>query len=382
MRGMLHGERPSGDQYYQADEVRNDPPPVQERLPILVGGGGEKRTLRTVARYADACNVGGGFESVKRKDEILRRHCEEVGRDESEIERTVGAGTCIIRDDPAEARRVFEAMFARNGNAEQWKDQPVGTVDQIVERLRPFLGIGFRHFIFGFPSPYDAESQERLISEVKPALERLMKVTLLAGGTGGTKLAHGFALVGDRVELTVIANVGDDMELHGLHISPDIDALLYTLGGLIDAERGWGVRGDTFTAHAMLERYGAPAWFTLGDADLATHVERTRRLRDGERLTDAVAAMATALGIRARILPATDDRYRTRLETDEGPSTSRTTSCVSARSPTVRGVISRASRRAADRRGARRHPRRRADRHRPLQPDRQHRPDPGADGHA
>ena len=146
-----------------------------------------------------------------------------------------------------------------------------------------------------------------------------MKVALLAGGTGGTKLAHGFVLVGDRAELTVIANVGDDVELHGLHVSPDVDALLYTLGGLMDAERGWGVRGDTFTAHAMLERYGAPAWFNMGDADLATHVERTRRLREGERLTDAIAAMATALGIGARILPATDDRYRTRLETDEGP---------------------------------------------------------------
>ena len=145
-----------------------------------------------------------------------------------------------------------------------------------------------------------------------------MRITLLAGGTGGTKLAHGFAMLGERVELTVVANVGDDMELHGLHVSPDIDALLYTLGGLIDPERGWGVRGDTFTAHAMLERYGAPAWFTVGDADLATHVERTRRLGEGAGLTDVTAAMAAALGIRARILPATDDRYRTRIETDEG----------------------------------------------------------------
>ncbi len=169
-----------------------------------------------------------------------------------------------------------------------------------------------------------------------------MKVTLLAGGTGGTKLAHGFALLRDRVELTVIANVGDDMELHGLHVSPDIDALLYTLGGVIDVERGWGVRDDTFTAHAMLARYGAPAWFTVGDADLATHVERTRRLRDGERLTDVVAAMATALGISARILPATDDRYRTRLETDRG----------AARLP---GLL-RAP--ASGARGAGRHPRR------------------------
>ena len=170
MRGMLHGERPSGSRYYSAKDALNLPAPVQPHLPILIGGGGEKRTLRIVARYADACNVGGGFENVRRKDEILRRHCDEVGRDESEIERTAGVGTCIIRDDPAEARRVFEAMFARNGNADPWNAQLVGTVDQVVEKLRPFLGIGYRHFIVGFPSPYDAESQERLITEVKPAL--------------------------------------------------------------------------------------------------------------------------------------------------------------------------------------------------------------------
>ena len=122
----------------------------------------------------------------------------------------------------------------------------------------------------------------------------------------------------DDVELAIVANVGDDAEIHGLQVCPDIDALLYTLAGLIDTERGWGVRGDTHHAHAMLERFGAPTWFTLGDADLATNVERTRRLRGGERLTDATAAMASALGIRARILPASDDRYRTRIETDQG----------------------------------------------------------------
>ncbi|MGI8998462.1 MAG: LLM class flavin-dependent oxidoreductase [Candidatus Limnocylindria bacterium] len=170
MRGMLHGEEPSGDRFYNARKVRNDPAPIQDQLPILIGGGGEKKTLRIVARYADACNLGGGFETVKRKDEILRRHCEEVGRDESEIERTVGAGTCIIRDDPAEAQRVFEEMFAHNGGAELWKNQLVGTPEQVADQMRPFLGIGFRHFIVGFPSPYDAESMERLITEVKPAL--------------------------------------------------------------------------------------------------------------------------------------------------------------------------------------------------------------------
>jgi LPPG:FO 2-phospho-L-lactate transferase len=145
-----------------------------------------------------------------------------------------------------------------------------------------------------------------------------LKVTLLAGGTGGTKMAHGFALMGSEVDLTVIANVGDDAEIYGLHVSPDIDALLYTLSGLIDADRGWGVRDDTYTAHLMLARLGEPTWFTIGDADLATHVHRTRRLREGAGLTDATAAMTESLGIRARILPATDARLRTRLETDAG----------------------------------------------------------------
>lgn len=170
MRGMLHGEEPSGERFYHAHEVRNDPMPVQDRLPLLIGGGGERKTLRIVARYADACNVGGGFDNVKRKDEILRRHCEEVGRDESEIERTVGMGICVIRDDPAEAERVANQIFERNGKADPWKNQLVGTPEQVVEAMRPFLGIGFRHFIVGFPSPYDAESMERLATEVRPEL--------------------------------------------------------------------------------------------------------------------------------------------------------------------------------------------------------------------
>lgn len=145
-----------------------------------------------------------------------------------------------------------------------------------------------------------------------------LRVTLLAGGTGGTKLAHGFALIGDPVKLTVVANVGDDAEVHGLHVSPDVDTLLYTLSGLVDPDRGWGIRDDTLSAHAMFERLGEPTWFTVGDADLATHVHRTRLLREGASLTDAVAAIASSLGIAARILPATDDRLRTRVVTDAG----------------------------------------------------------------
>lgn len=170
MRGMLDGDRPSGSEFYRADKVLNLPAPVQSHLPILVGGGGERRTLRTVATYADACNLGGGFENVKRKDEILRRHCEEVGRDESEIERTVTTGPIVIRDSADEAHRVVAETFARNGGSEPWRSLVVGTVDEVVAKLTPYGEIGFGHLIVGFPSPYDAETMERLISEVKPRL--------------------------------------------------------------------------------------------------------------------------------------------------------------------------------------------------------------------
>jgi len=145
-----------------------------------------------------------------------------------------------------------------------------------------------------------------------------MKVALLAGGTGGTKLAHGFAML-DGVDLTVVANVGDDLAMHGHLVCPDLDALLYTLSDQIDTEQGWGVRGDTHTAHAMFDRLGEPTWFRIGDADLATHSHRTRLLQEGLRLTDAVAAASSRLGIGTRLLPATDEHWRTLLDTDEGP---------------------------------------------------------------
>jgi alkanesulfonate monooxygenase SsuD/methylene tetrahydromethanopterin reductase-like flavin-dependent oxidoreductase (luciferase family) len=173
MRGMLRGETPTAHgMRYHAREVRNDPPPIQARLPILIGGGGEQVTLKLVARYADANNVGGGLETVKRKEEILLRHCEDVGRDPAEIERTTGIGTVIIRDTEPEARRVFLAMFRSNGDARPWEDQPVGTPEQVAERLSGFPPIGYRHLVAGFPAPYDEESMTRFTTEVRPLLER------------------------------------------------------------------------------------------------------------------------------------------------------------------------------------------------------------------
>ena len=173
IRGMLHGEEPSATgPRYAARHVRNDPPPVQARLPILVGGGGEKVTLRLVAQYADANNVGGGFETVKRKEAILREHCERIGRDEREIERTTGVGVVVIRDSRAEAQRVFDRLFENNRVSQKWQDQPIGTPEDVAEHLAPYLEIGYRHLVAGFPSPYDQESMTRLATEVKAILER------------------------------------------------------------------------------------------------------------------------------------------------------------------------------------------------------------------
>lgn len=145
-----------------------------------------------------------------------------------------------------------------------------------------------------------------------------MKVTLLAGGTGGAKLAHGFQMALPPGDLSVIVNVGDDTERFGLLVCPDLDTILYTLSGLADREQGWGVAGDTGTALALLERYGEEAWFRIGDADLATHVRRAHLLRGGSSLTDATAAMASALGVASHLIPATDQRLRTLIGTDAG----------------------------------------------------------------
>ncbi|MBF8290619.1 MAG: 2-phospho-L-lactate transferase [Chloroflexi bacterium] len=147
-----------------------------------------------------------------------------------------------------------------------------------------------------------------------PAAPRVLE---LAGGVGGAKLAHGLqALIGDR--LTVVVNTGDDLERHGLLICPDHDTVMYTLAGIDNREWGWGIAGETFAASEMLAGYGEETWFRLGDRDLATHIVRTRALRDGERLTTVALRLQEALGVRARILPMTDEPVRTHVRTDTG----------------------------------------------------------------
>lgn len=152
------------------------------------------------------------------------------------------------------------------------------------------------------------------------------RITVLAGGFGGAKLCHGLALASaarearhlPAIELSVVANTGDDLTIHGLEVSPDLDTLLYTLAGLANEETGWGVRDETWSGSAMLERLGAATWFRLGDRDLATNLVRTERLRAGERLTQVTARLAGALGIGVRLLPMTDDPVRTELRTADG----------------------------------------------------------------
>ncbi len=155
-----------------------------------------------------------------------------------------------------------------------------------------------------------------------------MNIVTLAGGVGGAKLAQGLTLTpvpsplqgeGRRGEgLTIIVNTGDDFEWYGLHVSPDLDTVTYTLAGLANPMTGWGLNGDTFEALGALQRLGAEAWFRVGDRDLATHVYRTNLLRQGRTLTEATQCITHALGIQASILPMTDARFRTLVETEAG----------------------------------------------------------------
>jgi alkanesulfonate monooxygenase SsuD/methylene tetrahydromethanopterin reductase-like flavin-dependent oxidoreductase (luciferase family) len=142
-------------------------------MPILIGGGGRKVTLRLVARYADACNLGGSPASIADAEAALVQHCEAIGRDEREIERTAGIGVPVIRDSRDEAQRVKAAIFDHNGKAGQWDDQPVGTPEDVVEHLAPIVELGYHHLIAGFPAPYDEESMTRLATEVRPRLEMI-----------------------------------------------------------------------------------------------------------------------------------------------------------------------------------------------------------------
>jgi LPPG:FO 2-phospho-L-lactate transferase len=143
-------------------------------------------------------------------------------------------------------------------------------------------------------------------------------ITVLAGGVGGGRFLQGLVQVVPQRDVTVIANTGDDLEMFGLQVSPDVDIVTYHLAGLSPNEQGWGLAGDTYNTLDALERFGHPTWFHLGDRDLATNLHRTMLLRQGKTLSQATAEIARAFGLEVTILPMTDDRVRTRVVTDEG----------------------------------------------------------------
>ena len=143
-------------------------------------------------------------------------------------------------------------------------------------------------------------------------------ITALAGGVGAARFLSGLIKIVNQDQVTIVANTGDDIELFGLHISPDIDIVTYTLAGIVDEEKGWGVRGDTFNCLEMFKTLGLKPWFMLGDQDLATHIYRTNRIKQGVSLTQITAEICSALDLKVRILPMTNDKFETKIKTKEG----------------------------------------------------------------
>jgi len=176
LRALFDGQQVTSEPgaHYQFDHLRLEPPPVQKHLPILIGGSGEKKTLRTVAKYADMWNAMGTIETLRHKDSVLRAHCEAVGRDQALIERTVGCKP-IIRDTEAAARRVWETTMELNrtpmANVANDNTFWVGTPEQIAEKMVACRDIGFATFLAEIAAPYDAETLERWIGEVKPMVD-------------------------------------------------------------------------------------------------------------------------------------------------------------------------------------------------------------------
>ena len=163
----------------------------------------------------------------------------------------------------------------------------------------------------------------------------------LAGGVGGAKLALGLSRILPPEQLTVVVNTGDDETFHGLHVSPDLDTMLYTLAGISNPETGWGIAGETFNALDMLTKYGSDTWFNLGDRDLATHIRRTQLLREGATLSEVTGELCRRLGVSHPLVPMSDLPVRTFLETDLGELAMQEYFVRHRSEPAVSGVIYR-----------------------------------------
>src|SRR3984957_19433832 len=161
-------------------------------------------------------------------------------------------------------------------------------------------------------------STNKKSSHVKSLSGKKLRIAALAGGVGASKLLLGLYDVMDPADLTAIVNTGDDITMHGLKISADLDIVTYTLAGLIDPKKGWGFHGETFHLLKRLAVFGRLNWFNLGDRDLATHIHRTAMLTEGKSLSDAAESIRAALGVKSRILPMADQPVPTIIETDDG----------------------------------------------------------------
>lgn len=170
VRALLDGREGSGRAHYKIKSARNDPPPLQRRIPFLIGGAGERKTLATVARYADIWNVGGDVETLRHKDEVLRRWCKEVGRDSDEIERSLLPGIAVVRRTDREVRQVIGHIRRVNRGFDK-EPERAGTPEELVDQLAPYLGIGFRSMHFDFPAPFDRETLDLLATEVRRGLD-------------------------------------------------------------------------------------------------------------------------------------------------------------------------------------------------------------------
>jgi LPPG:FO 2-phospho-L-lactate transferase len=165
-----------------------------------------------------------------------------------------------------------------------------------------------------------------------------LKITALAGGVGASKLLLGLYEVMDPSLLTIIVNTGDDIVLHALKISPDLDIVTYTLAGVVDSAKGWGIRRETFHALKRLAGFGRANWFNLGDRDLATHIHRTAMLAGGKSLSEAADSIRTALGVKSSILPMSDDPIPTMIDSNEGPLHFQEYLVKRRTEPVVRGI--------------------------------------------
>ena len=172
VRAMLDGERPTyTGAHTKVEAAENMPPPVQDRLPILIGGSGPKRTMRMVAEHADIWNVIASPEWAAESDATLRMHCEAVGRDHTEIERSLAVRQPVLRDTSSAAQAALDEIIEGH-DGDRWPDHPMaGTVDEVTERLAEYVDLGFRHLVFQFLHPFDDETAFRLATEVRPRFE-------------------------------------------------------------------------------------------------------------------------------------------------------------------------------------------------------------------